>query len=219
MSAFSRPNISLDLAETLREMIFDGRLPPDSRINEVHLASALGVSRTPLREALAMLVAEDALEAKPRRGTFVRPLTHAEFMNIYTVRPLLDVGALRMAGLPAAQTLQQLRALNERLARTKGARQRIDIDDEWHLLLVEGCDNPVLMNLIRQFMLRTRRYELAYLRAQTHTETAVDEHLAILAALEDNDLDAACGALQTNLSSGVAPILRWLDEQGPDHDT
>ena len=213
MSMKERPNISLELAETLREMIYDGRLPADSRINEVHLSEALGVSRTPLREALAMLVVEDALEAKPRRGTFVRPLTRKAFLDIYQVRPLLDDGALRMAGIPDAETLARLGELNDRLTNAKGVRLRIEIDDEWHLLLVAGCDNPVLLGLIHQFMLRTRRYELAYLQEQQHTNTAVDEHLLIMDGLERDDLDAARAALQTNRTSCVDPILQWLDER------
>ncbi|MEM1081894.1 MAG: GntR family transcriptional regulator, partial [Pseudomonadota bacterium] len=187
--------------------------PADSRINEVHLAQALGVSRTPLREALAMLLAEDALQAKPRRGMFVRPLTRKAFLDIYQVRPLLDVGALRLAGIPSAKTLTRLRTLNDRLSRARSARRRIDIDDEWHLLLVSDCRNPVLLNLIHQFMLRTRRYELAYLREQQHTNTAVDEYLLIMDALEREELEAACDALLTNLTSGVDPILRWLNER------
>ena len=218
MQNISRNNLSADLAETLREMIADGRLAADSRINEVHLSAELGVSRTPLREALAALVAEGALEAKPRRGTFVRPLTKAEFLDLYKIRPLLDVGALRLAGIAPPSAQQRLRDLNERLHRAEGAMERIIIDDEWHLLLVEGCNNPVLLNLIHQFMLRTRRYELAYLRERENTDTAVDEHLAIMEALEHGDLEAACNALNQNLSSGIEPILAWLDQREESHD-
>lgn len=208
-----RKNISSDLAEVLREMIADGRLVADSRINEVHLSGALGVSRTPLREALAMLVAEGALEAKPRRGTFVRPLSRDEFMHIYSIRPMLDVGALRLAGLPSSATLRRLQKLNVQMQEARGALKRITIDDRWHLLLVQACDNPVLLNLIEQFMLRTRRYELAYLRENSNSQTATDEHLAIMTALENQNLEAACEGLRTNLTSGVEPVLQWLDQR------
>lgn len=198
-------------------MISDGRLAADTRINEVQLAEALGVSRTPLREALAMLVAEEALDAKPRHGTFVRALTRDDFLHIYSVRPLLDIGALRMAGVPTPQVIKQLKQLNDRLGSVDDALERISIDDEWHLLLVDGCNNPVLLSLIRQFMLRTRRYELAYLRERVNTETAANEHLTIIEALEDYDLDAACDALNNNLSSGVDPILSWLKQKERNH--
>ena len=208
-----RNNISFELAESLRQMIADGRLEADSRINEVLLSRELGVSRTPLREALAMLAAEGALEQKPRRGMFVRPLTKEEFLDIYAVRPLLDVGALRMAGIPSGQTLRKLRKLNEQLSVSRGVMQRIRIDDQWHLLLVDGCQNPVLLGLLEQFILRTRRYEIAYLREQANTNTAVDEHVAIIYALEAGDLEAACDALKTNLTSGIEPLLSWLDQR------
>lgn len=208
----TRNNISFDLAETLRQMIAEGQLEANSRINEVHLSKELGVSRTPLREALAMLAAEGAVEARPRRGMFVRPLSRDEFMDIYAVRPLLDVGALRMAGLPSEQTLRNLKQCNEQLAGAKGVIQRIHLDDKWHLMLVEGCNNPVLLGLIQQFILKTRRYEIAYLRDQENTNTAVDEHLAIIEALENGDIEGACEALDKNLNSAVTPISTWLEQ-------
>ncbi|HKJ18285.1 MAG TPA: GntR family transcriptional regulator [Xanthomonadales bacterium] len=218
MQLLERNNISVELAETLRFMIADGRLAANSRINEVHLSEQMGVSRTPLREALAMLAAEGALEAKPRRGMFVRPLTREEFLDVYAVRPLLDVGALRLAGLPGAATLAKLRKLNEKLSSAKGALRRIQVDDDWHLLLVQGCNNPVLLGLIKQSIMRTRRYEIAYLREQVHTATAVDEHLAIMDALDAGDLEMACAALNTNLTSGTEPILRWLETKKESQD-
>src|SRR4051812_30166736 len=76
-------NLSDALVIELRNQIVDGRLPAGERINEVHLAQALGVSRTPLREALARLAHEGALRAVPRIGYFVRPLTLEELEQIY----------------------------------------------------------------------------------------------------------------------------------------
>mgnify|MGYP000868776508 CR=1 FL=1 len=105
-----RGNISEAAADAVRAMIVDGRLGPGDRINEVHLSRQLGVSRTPLREALSGLVAEGALIARPRLGYFVRPLTLEEFEQIYDIRPLLDPEAqvagttLGFAKTPAAST-------------------------------------------------------------------------------------------------------------------
>src|SRR5258706_15896922 len=82
-----RPNISETAAQAVRRMIVDGRLAAGSRINEVHLAGSLGVSRTPLREALSRLVAEGALVVRPRLGMFVRPFTVEEFEQLYDLRP------------------------------------------------------------------------------------------------------------------------------------
>jgi hypothetical protein len=106
--ALVRPNLSGPVADRLREMIVDNRLQAGERINEVHLSARLGVSRTPLREALIRLEAEGALASFPRSGFFVRPLTLAEFEQIYPMRALLDPEALRLAGLPSPKRLERL---------------------------------------------------------------------------------------------------------------
>src|SRR6185312_15848289 len=85
---FKRQNMSEELANTIRQMIVDGEIPAGSRINEVHLSRALGVSRTPLREAIARLVREETLVAVPRIGAFARPLTLEEFDQLYPIRAL-----------------------------------------------------------------------------------------------------------------------------------
>lgn len=214
ITAPGRPNISADLAVGIRQMIFDGSLGAGERINEVHLAEALGVSRTPLREALMSLVTEGAVEVLPRRGFFVRPLTSEELRALYPIRRLLDPEALRLSGVPPESVLSSLERLNEKLGRARGAETRIRLDDEWHLTLVADCPNPVLIELIQQLIRRTRRYELAYLKEAEHTATACREHRRILAALRKGDLKGACEGLRQNLTSGEKPILKWLEGRG-----
>jgi DNA-binding GntR family transcriptional regulator len=211
MQLIQRSNISEEVAQQIRDMISNGTLPADSRINEVHLSQELGVSRTPLREALATLVSEGALENRPRKGNFVRPLTREEFESIYAIRPILDVEALKLSGIPEPEDLDRLEELNEKLRAAKSARTRIARDDDWHLLLVQKCGNQVLLDLIRQFIFRTRRYEIAYLRNSNNASTAYDEHLVIIRALRKGDLSAACRELKQNLTSGVRPIVDWLN--------
>src|SRR5262245_17043568 len=157
----ARPNISASVAAVLREMIVDGRLHPGERINEVRLASTLGVSRTPLREALSRLAAEGALNSVPRSGFHVLPLTLEELEQIYPIRALLDPAALRLAGIPDPERLKRLATLNAKLAETNDAAAALALDDEWHLELLAGCPNQVLLGLVKQFILRTRRYEIA----------------------------------------------------------
>jgi DNA-binding GntR family transcriptional regulator len=111
--AIVRDNISDTVAVELRNRIVAGRLPAGERINEVHLSQQLGVSRTPLREALARLAQEGALRHVARIGYFVRPLTLEEFEQIYAIRPILDPEALRLAGLPSRDRLERLRDIND----------------------------------------------------------------------------------------------------------
>ncbi|HEY6147344.1 MAG TPA: GntR family transcriptional regulator [Thermoanaerobaculia bacterium] len=208
-----RPNLSEELASELRDRIVDGRLPAGERVNEVHLAASLGVSRTPLREALGRLTAEGALTSSPRLGFFVQPLTEEEFRQIYPIRAILDPEALRLAGVPPRERIAALERRNAALASADDAHKVISRDDAWHLELLAGCPNRVLVGLIEQFMRRTRRYEIAYMRERRHVGTATNEHGRILAALRARNLPRACEALRRNMESGVEPILAWLRER------
>lgn len=205
-----RENVSDKVAEALRAMIVDGRLAAGERINEVHLAASLGVSRTPLREALSGLCAEGALTSAPGRGYTVKALSLFEFEQIYAIRPILDPAALRLAGIPPRARIERLERLNQKLASASDPETFIALDDDWHLALLADCPNQVLMDLIKTFMLRTRRYEIALMREATHVRRGTQDHERILTALREGNLKAACAALKHNLQSGRADIVAWL---------
>ena len=84
---------------------------------------------------------------------------------------------------------------------------------QWHLLLVDHCPNKVLIDLIRDFMRRTRRYELALMRERQQVEVATDTHAKIIAALRRGDVGGAAAILKDNMESGREPIRRWLLER------
>lgn len=212
-AAFGRPNISDELVHAVRAMIVDGRLAAGARINEVHLAAELKVSRTPLREALGRLAAEGALQAVPRKGWFVAPMTEAELSQLYDLRPILDPEALRLGGIPPQATLARLDQVNRMIDAAIRPDQIMALDDLWHLTLLSACPNRVLVGLIEQLMLRTRRYELALMRERPNSERAANHHDVIIAALRHGDLDAACAELKANMSHGREPILAWLRER------
>lgn len=212
-SQAARPNLSQALAASVREAIVAGRLPPGRRINEVHLAAELGVSRTPLREALTRLAGEGALGSQPRSGFFVQPLTRAEFEQIYPLRALLDPEALRLAGLPPPARLAALEALNRRIEGARKAEDALALDDAWHRELLAACPNRELLGLIEHFTWRTRRYEMALMRERRNVKRAARDHRAILTALRARDLPRACAALKANMESGREPLLAWLQER------
>jgi DNA-binding GntR family transcriptional regulator len=212
-----RGNLSDLIMDTVRNMIVDGRLPAGERISEVQLSRQLGVSRTPLREALARLNHEGALDAIPRIGYFVRPLTVTEFDQIYSIRPILDPEALRLAGLPSAERMKRLQEINQRMEKARNADAIIDLDDEWHLELVADCPNAVLIDLIKQFARRTRRYEIALMRERKNVLMTTTNHKAIMAALKRRDLKGACAALRFNCTTGYEPIKEWLASRDARH--
>jgi DNA-binding GntR family transcriptional regulator len=203
------------LVSRVREAVHDGTLPDGERVNEVHLAEKLGVSRTPLREALNRLVSEQILTLRPRHGYSVPAMTLAGFEAEYAIRPILDVAALELAGLPAREALDEIDRLNQAILAEQTIAGRIDADDAFHLKLLAHCPNPVLLDLIRHMMLRTRRYEFAYFRECRPFLSMADEHARIIVALRRGDLLAACDALRSNLTSGLDPIRVWLSARSP----
>jgi DNA-binding GntR family transcriptional regulator len=208
-----RANTSDLVAEAVREMIVDGRLPDGERVNEVRLAQSLGVSRTPVREALNKLASEGALISTPSAGYRVRPLTIEEFAELYGLRPLLDPEALRLSGLPASEEIARLSRINDALVKERDGASAIAIDDEFHLELLARCPNRLLVDIIRNIIQRTRRYELALMRETNNVARAFEEHNAILKALRERNLKAACIALKRNMQSGNDPILAWLKQR------
>ena len=205
-----RETISDAVTDRVRTMIVDGELPAGERINEVHLSLRLGVSRTPLREALNRLASEGTLSNAPNHGYSVRPLTMADFEDVYAIRPLLDPEALRMAGIPPREHLARLDHLNKQLARARDPEAAMMLDDEFHLGLVADCPNATLIELIALMIRRTRRYEIALMRENKNVLHATREHDRILTALKKGDLEAACAALKQNMQSGAGPIRAWL---------
>lgn len=208
-----RLNLSDQIGLALQEKIYYGVLKGGDRLNEVHLAEELGVSRTPLREALQRLVAIDVLDSIPRRGFFVRPLTLSEFRDIYPMRGVLDPAALAWAGLPGQEQIEVLKALNEALLEEDDPTAAIQIDDMWHMTLLEHCTNKVMIETIQQFIKRSLRYELAYFGESGGRVNAGEEHDLIINALVDENLPLACRHLKQNLTSGTEPIERWLERR------
>ncbi len=210
LRSIERASLSQSAETAILAMIVAGDLAPGERINEVHLAERLQISRTPLREALNRLSSEGSVEGRPHYGYFVKALTLEDFEQIYDIRPILDPAALRLAGLPEHQQIARLEKLNQRLLRTRNAETAIALDDEWHLTLLEACPNRVLVGLIQDMMARTRLYELALMRDTKRVAHAGQDHDRIVAALKAGNLDAACAALQMNMQNGKAPIIAWL---------
>ena len=208
-----RANLAEEVANLVRDMILDGRLPAGERINEVRLSAEIGVSRTPLREALSRLVNEGALHDIPRRGFFVRPLTVDEFRQIYPVRAILDPAVLRLAGIPSRSTITRLHEINRELAACTSRSEAVRVDDQFHIELLAHSPNKVLVDLIRQFMWRTRRYELGLMQKFDGVSGALQAHERIIAALEQGDLERAAEELQGNMTGGEQPILDWLAER------
>lgn len=204
---------SEQVADIVRSMLIEGYIKDGQRINEVRLSEKLNVSRTPLREGLGQLVAEDFVEMIPRRGFFARELSSAEFSDLYDMRPILDPHALSIAGLPSPQEIDKIEAANHKFLNAKSGIAAVKADEVFHRLLIQRCPNLVLLGLIENLMKRTLRYELALFRETSPIQFAGNQHALIIEALRREDMDAAAQCLRDNLTSGKGPILTWLENR------
>jgi DNA-binding GntR family transcriptional regulator len=204
------------LREAVREAVLErldtGALPVGANVNEPELADELGVSRTPLREALLGLEHEGLLVASPGRGWVVAPLTPDTVFEVYPIIWALECEALRGSEPAALQAMaDELELLNARLRREEDPHARMRLDDQWHALLLSACPNRRLVALVAAQKRIVHRYEFAYMSAPESLPASTDQHGAIVAALREGDVDRATEHLGANWRHSVAAIAHLLD--------
>jgi len=213
----SSPIVRSPIRAQVRRYLLDGMLrgnpAPGSSINESELSVQLGVSRTPLREALLNMVGEGFLHAAPGKGFFVLPLSAKEVEDLYPVIAALEVLALRSSPAPTAPDLKRLAAINQDLERVQDdAEAALQTDDRWHEALLARCDNRRLLETIRGLKYHAQRYESAYMRHSGKIIQSVAQHRAILKSLREGDLDEAALRLEANWKISQEFLLPWLRE-------
>ncbi|NMO00877.1 GntR family transcriptional regulator [Gordonia sp. TBRC 11910] len=192
--------------DTLLEWIVDGTLEPGERIRDAELAEHLGVSRTPVREALQQLGHEGLIETMASRSTCVAPLDIAGADHLYPIVWTLDAFAVRLAAAHYGRTERdQMAIANAKLSRalSKGdAKSALTADADFHNTLAIASGNPELVKILGGLRTQLRRLELAYF----HTgfgQSSVDEHASIQAALDAGDVDRAVGATLDHWQRGL----------------
>jgi len=190
-------------------------LAPGSRLSDSVLAGELGVSRTPVREALLRLEREGFLEVDVGRGFFVKPLSVREVREVYPILWTLEILALRTSPPPPRARLAELGRINAELAGA-GAdpERRIDLDVEWHRTLLEGCGNGRLLEMIAGLKVVIRRYEYAYMQNAAHVPVSTGQHEQMARAVEAGDLETAVPLLEENWRFGMEELLGWLEAGG-----
>ncbi|HEU0103445.1 MAG TPA: GntR family transcriptional regulator [Mycobacteriales bacterium] len=196
--------------EVLRDLVTSGRLQPGERLNEVELATALGISRGPLREAIQRLRSEGLVETVPNRGAYVRVLTSDELRELYEVRVALETHATRLAAKrPDPVRLAELRALvaDTGPGPVGGAARGRD----FHHQLVALAGNVALLDAAtevrHQIDLVRQRSEHDPARAQV----ALEEHDTIVDQLNRGRGEAAAKALTKHLRGSLEYAVTLLD--------
>jgi DNA-binding GntR family transcriptional regulator len=188
-----------------------GALSPGARLRETELAERLGISRTPVREAIRQLEADGLVTHAPRQGAVVRSLDYAEVMELYEMRAVLEGTAARMAARAASELeLGELEALNAELAAATQAATAYELNRQFHLTLLDAAKNRFLvkaMSTLQKTMLILGPTTLA---APERAGCAVAEHARILTALRARDEQRAEAEMRAHIEAAHVVRLRVL---------
>jgi DNA-binding GntR family transcriptional regulator len=195
-----------DVAERLREQIFNRELEPGSWIDEQKLTAELGISRTPLREALKVLAVEGLVTMKVRRGAYVTEMSSDDVRQVYHLLALMESDAAGdVARNASPEDLAQLRALHDRLEREVHQREFFFATNEaFHIQLLTIAGNRWRQQIVadlRKVMKLNRHHSLF---KQGRPEESLTEHRALMDALERRDGALATRLMRAHFDSGLA---------------
>ena len=183
-------NLSEQIFDFVRDRIVSGSVPADVPIRQDALASELGVSKIPLREALARLEQEGLLVSQPNRGFFVRPLSGREAEEVYALRLKIEPEAVALAAECADDVhREQARLALDALDRAidKGADDVGRLNRAFHLALVRPARQPLTAQIVERLHIIAERYVRKHLEPIGRNMRANEEHEEILAAWQTGD--------------------------------
>jgi DNA-binding GntR family transcriptional regulator len=197
--------------DRIRAAIRDGSLPPGLRLTEADLATRFGVSRTPVRQAMARLEAEGLLTAEPKRGLSVTRPDHHQVVELYVMREILEGAAARLAAQHASET--EIAAMEELVEAEPASFQDpaalSEINQRLHGLLYLAAHNRYLLRGLGQIS-ATIALLPTLLTLEGRAVQAHAEHLAILAAMKRRDGAAAEEAARAHARAAQRHRLAWL---------
>jgi DNA-binding GntR family transcriptional regulator len=207
MSALSLAPRALyeEVAELLRQRIFARELEPGSWIDELRIAEALGISRTPLREALKVLAAEGLVTMKVRRGAYVTEVSEKDLRDVYHLLALLESDAARVVAQNAtAEQMKQITDLHQELEKSIGNRDRFfEVNEAFHMLLLELADNRWRDQMVADLrkVMKLNRHNSLF--KEGRLEQSLAEHRDIVQALVSRLPEVAAERMSAHFASGL----------------
>lgn len=189
----------------LRNWILDGTLPPGAQLRDKELALQLGVSRTPIREALLRLEDEGLVKTTPNRSTRVSSIDFHNAFHLYSIVWTLERLALSQAfGSLTAVHIQQMSAANERFLENMKSKNRLaalEADSDFHTVYIKLSQNQEIEKIISEIKTKLKRLDLYYFDKIKNATLSYDEHQKIIDALLQRDLAGAQEAVEHNWKS------------------
>jgi len=205
------------IATQLRRDILRGKLPPGSTVKERDNAAEMGVSRTPMREAIRILAKEGLVELRPSRSPLVAQLTVKEARDQVAVLLALETLSVELACAEATEAdLAGLSRLHEQVSAAYDHVDALDLfemDMRFHMLIAEASHNPALAETHRSFLARLWRARFLSAKLRRNRTRVIGQHGAIMAALSARDVEAARIALDAHLGHLADDIAAALEQE------
>ncbi len=199
---------------TLRQAILTGEMKPGERLLEIHLANKLGVSRTPIREAIRMLELEGLVIMVPRRGAQVAQITEKSMSDVLEVRCALDVLAVELAceriTAEAVEELREACRAFEKATATKDVHVIAKADVAFHDIIFKAAGNPRLTQMINNLAEQMYRYRFEYIKDESQHQMLIREHCLICESIEKRDVEAAKDAIRKHIENQENSIIRQI---------
>ena len=199
---------------TLRRAILKGQLKPGERLMEVHLANRLGVSRTPIREAIRKLELEGLVIMIPRRGAEVARITEKSLKDVLEVRRALDVLRVELACLWIYENgnkgLGTAYQEFKKAAQGKDAAVIAQADVAFHDIIVEAVGNLRLQQLVNNLSEQMYRYRFVYINEEEQHDNLIAEHKEIYESIASRDKKRAAKAARLHIDNQESSIIRQI---------
>lgn len=200
------------IREELLKWLTEGRLAPGQRLEEARLTGELGVSRTPLREALRGLEQEGLVDSSANRGFRVAPLEAETVRNLFPIIGTLTALALRLGGAPDHKRLLKLKEIGEALINEHvQPRQRAQLDRQWHDALTAWHGNPELARQLSALRLRVIGFDRAWLDDTKAVSRFAEDYSETLKALSAAKVQEAARLAESHWHRRAQVVLEWLE--------
>ena len=203
---------------TLREAILKGDLKPGERLMELQLAAQLGVSRTPIREAIRMLEQEGLAVTVPRKGAEVAKMTLKGMEDVLEIREALDILACQLAC--ERITEEQLTLLEEKKKafedslKTANVKAIAEADVNFHDVIYDATGNPKLVNMLNNLREQIYRYRVEYLKKEENYPVLIKEHSDIFESLVHRNKEEATVSIQEHVRNQAIAVKEVIIQQG-----
>lgn len=200
--------------KTLRQGILTGELKPGERLMEIHLADKLGVSRTPIREAIRKLELEGLVTMVPRKGAEVARITEKHLKDVLEVRRALDALAVELAceriTEEEKQSLWEACKEFEEATKSKDVRRIASADVKLHDIIVVATRNERLIQLVSNLAEQMYRYRFEYIKDVSIHAKLIEEHKIIYESIVNKDKKTAAEAAKMHIDNQENSIMKQL---------